>query len=107
LKETTIERMHSVFRRYPQIDKAVLYGSRAKGNYKNGSDIDLAIHGKELSLFLVNKLLIEIDDLMLPYTFDISIFADIDNPDLIDHIKRVGMNFYEKPFQDSTASETD
>ncbi|MBU1171821.1 MAG: hypothetical protein KKD44_19885 [Proteobacteria bacterium] len=52
-------------------------------------------------------LFLEIDDLLLPYSFDISIFADIDNPDLIDHIKRVGMIFYEKPFQDSKASETD
>ncbi|MBU1013804.1 MAG: nucleotidyltransferase domain-containing protein [Bacteroidetes bacterium] len=81
-------------------------------NYKKGlsqikSAVDLVIHGKVLSLLFLNKLLLEIDDLLLPYTFDISIFADIDNQDLIDHIKRVGMIFYEKPFQDSTAAKTD
>lgn len=50
LKEAAIQKICGVFARYPQIEKAVIYGSRAKGNYKNGSDIDLTTHGKDLTL---------------------------------------------------------
>lgn len=45
LKDTSIQKIRGVFARYPQVEKAVLYGSRAKGNYKNGSDIDLTLRG--------------------------------------------------------------
>jgi uncharacterized protein len=97
LKETTISRIHAVFARHPQVEKAILYGSRAKGNFKNGSDIDLTLIGKEdLNLELLYRIIDEIDDLLLPYTFDLSIFHQISDPDVIDHIKRVGVVFYEK-----------
>ncbi len=97
LKETTIEKICGVFAKYPQVDKAVIYGSRAKGNYKNGSDIDLTLYGgEELTLKILYKILAEIDDLLLPYTVDLSIFLDLCNPDFIDHIQRVGVVFYEK-----------
>ena len=71
-----------------------MYGSRAKGNYKPGSDIDLTLKGKELNLKLLNKISLELDDLLLPYTFDLSIYHHIKQPDLIDHIVRVGKVFY-------------
>jgi predicted nucleotidyltransferase len=45
LKESVIRKICSVLARYPQVEKAILYGSRAKGNYKNGSDIDLTLRG--------------------------------------------------------------
>ncbi|MFZ2633020.1 MAG: nucleotidyltransferase domain-containing protein [Desulfosalsimonadaceae bacterium] len=96
LKEEVIKKINDVFAAYPQIEKAILYGSRAKGNFKKGSDIDLTLDGAGLNIFVINKILIEIDDLLLPYTFDISIFNQINNPDLIHHIERVGVVFYEK-----------
>ena len=52
--------------------------------------------GHNLNLSLVQKIELEIEDLFLPYTFDISIFKQISNPDLIEHITRVGIVFYEK-----------
>lgn len=94
LKEKTIEQINRVFAKYPQIKKAILYGSRANSNFKNGSDIDLTLKGKGLNLSVVNKISIELDDLLLPYSFDISIFTKISNPDLVEHIKRVGVVFY-------------
>jgi predicted nucleotidyltransferase len=94
LKQKVIEQINSIFRKYPQVEQAVIYGSRAKGNFKKGSDIDLVLRGKALDLSLANKISIEIDDLLLPYSFDISILGQIDNPDLIDHIKRRGNVFY-------------
>ena len=96
LKEATIEKIITVFSQYPNIQKVLLYGSRAKGNYRNGSDIDLTLIGKNISYAQLSKIDIQIDDLLLPYCFDISIFKDIENLYLIDHINRVGLIFYEK-----------
>jgi predicted nucleotidyltransferase len=92
-----VQKICDVLSHYPQVEKAILYGSRAKGNYKNGSDIDLTLHGNtELSLNILYKILDEIDDLLLPYTIDLSIFTDIGDPDVIDHIQRIGVTFYDK-----------
>lgn len=96
LKESVIEQITAVFAKYPNVEEAVLYGSRAMGNYKNGSDIDVTLKGNDLTLSVSNKICINLDDLPLPYTFDISIFSQIDNPDLIQHIDRVGIVFYRR-----------
>lgn len=95
LKESTIDRINAVFSQYPDIEKVVLYGSRAKGNYREGSDIDLTLMGDALSHTQLNRIETQIDDLLLPYTIDLSIFKHIDNANLIDHIRRVGVVFYE------------
>lgn len=95
LSETTISSIREIFTHFPEIEKAIIYGSRAKGNYKNGSDIDLTLLGNSLNLNISNKLEIALDDLMLPYTFDISIFHHISNTELISHIHRNGKVFYE------------
>jgi len=50
LSDKTITKIHQVFNQYPEIDKAILYGSRAKGAHRTGSDIDLTLAGKELTL---------------------------------------------------------
>lgn len=96
LKKEILHRIKNVFSNYPQVNEVLLYGSRAMGNYKNGSDIDLTIKGSGLNLSVLNKIDLELDDLLLPYTFDLSIFNHIDNPDLIDHINRVGKVLYKK-----------
>jgi predicted nucleotidyltransferase len=97
LKETTINKICAVLARYPQVEKAALYGSRAKGNYKNGSDIDLTLcGGEDLTLDVLYKIMDEIDDLLLPYTIDLSVFNNIGDPDVIEHIQRVGVMFYDK-----------
>lgn len=92
----SIEAIKSVFAHYPQIDKAILYGSRAKGTYGKGSDIDLTLEGNLLTLTLLNKVESELDDLLLPYQLDLSIRHKIENTDLQDHIERVGKLFYNK-----------
>ena len=97
LKESTITKICGVFAKHPQVDKAILYGSRAKGNYKNGSDIDLTLYGgNELTMDVLYKIMTAIDDLLLPYTIDLSIFHHIGDSDMIEHIQRVGVTFYEK-----------
>jgi hypothetical protein len=66
------------------------------GTYRNGSDIDITLLGENLSNQTIFGIQDEIEELYLPYSFDISIFDRIDNEDLIDHIRRVGKVFYEK-----------
>jgi predicted nucleotidyltransferase len=94
LKPKTVESLHSVFRNHPHIQKAILYGSRAKGTANLGSDIDLTLVGDKLTTTELLKIETEIDDLMLPYKIDLSLLAQIDNPDLIEHIQQLGQNFY-------------
>jgi predicted nucleotidyltransferase len=97
LKETTNLQICEVLARYPHIDKAILYGSRAKGNFRNGSDIDLALcGGADLTLEVLYKIMNDLDDLLLPYTIDLSIFEQINDSDIIEHIQRVGVTFYDK-----------
>ena len=94
LDDKVVEKIRAVFSHYPGIEQAILYGSRAKGNYRNGSDIDLTFIGNGLSPETLYRLDQELDELLLPYTFDLSLFTDIDHQGLRDHIARVGKVFY-------------
>ena len=96
LPKEAVEEIHSVLSGYSQIEEAILYGSRAKETARKGSDIDLVLKGKDLDLHLLNQICLELDDLLLPYRIDLSLFKSIENPDLIDHINRVGKIFYKK-----------
>lgn len=96
MKTGTIDCINGVFSKYPEVHEVILYGSRAKGNYRPGSDIDLTMKGTGLDLRLMSRISLEIDDLLLPYIVDLSIFAHIDNKALLDHIGRVGKVFYAK-----------
>ena len=96
LETSTIEKILGIFQQYAEIECVILYGSRAKGNYRSGSDIDLTLVGKELSHQQLLSIEHQLDDLLLPYLFDLSVFSHIEDPDVIAHIKRVGLIFYEK-----------
>lgn len=96
LPPESVEKLCSVFLSHPQIEKVVLYGSRALGTYRESSDIDLTVVGTNADLTLLLELENEIDDLLLPYKVDISLMSKIDNPNLIDHINRVGIPFFQR-----------
>ena len=96
LPEHAIARICAVFAAHPEIEKAVLYGSRAKGNFKPGSDIDLTLYGTGLTDALLLDLLVELDDLLLPWMIDLSLFASLHHPALQEHIERVGELFYQR-----------
>ena len=96
LSETTVERIRGVLAHYPMVEKAVLYGSRAKGTHRPGSDIDLTLCGSGLDHTLLTRIDIELDDLLLPYQIDLSLFSSLTHPALLDHIRRVGMVIYER-----------
>lgn len=96
LEEMTLQKIISVFVQFPAIEKVVLYGSRAKGTFRNGSDIDLTFYGENLKLQTIYRIDEALDDCMTPYMFDLSIFTHISNDDLIKHIERCGVVIYEK-----------
>ena len=91
-----INRIKNIFISKSEIEEVLLYGSRAKGNYKPNSDIDLTIKVNKVTPDLLNKISIQLDDLFLPYTFDISLYDQIKNDDILEHINRVGIVFYKK-----------
>ena len=93
LSTEDINKIKEVIARFPEVERVIIYGSRAKGNYKLASDIDLTLVGEKLTLSLLQSLENDMDDLLLPYKFDISIFHQISNPDLLNHIERVGKEF--------------
>ena len=97
LSEQTLQKIHSVLIQYPQVEKVVLYGSRARDDYRNGSDIDLTLYGgEELTHTVVSQIVVDLDDQLLPYTIDLSIFKNIRNPNMIKEIERVGKVFYRR-----------
>jgi predicted nucleotidyltransferase len=88
--------IQQVFARYPVIEQVIIYGSRAKGNYRPGSDIDLTLLGKKVGNMVLSRVLVDLDELNTPYLMDISIFEQIESPDLIQHIQRAGQVFYDR-----------
>ena len=94
LREDIIKKINNIFSGYTEIEKAVIYGSRAKGNPKPGSDIDLTLFGEGLTADILLNIARDLDDLLLPYTIDLSIYHHIKNAELLDHIKRVGKVFF-------------
>ena len=96
LPERTVAQICAALAQYPAVERAVLYGSRAKGNYKPGSDIDLTLFGVGLTSRLCATIAEALDDLLLPYTIDLSVFAELKHPELEAHIQRVGVVFYKR-----------
>ncbi|SIT98215.1 Nucleotidyltransferase domain-containing protein [Epilithonimonas bovis DSM 19482] len=96
LSKKDILKIYSVFEKYSQVDKVIIFGSRVKGNYKPYSDIDLTLIGENLSQKILYDIQLSLDDLLLPYIFDINIKEKITNPELIDHINRLGEIFFER-----------
>ena len=99
LSVATIDKIHGVLAQHPSVQRAVIYGSRAKGNFKPGSDIDLtlfAAEGKDINHRELADILDEVDDLLLPYTMDLSVFEHLNHDKLREHIERVGVVFYRR-----------
>jgi len=95
LPDRTLDTLNSIFRKYPGIRQVILYGSRAKGNYRNGSDIDLSLQtGNNFSFTDLLRIAGDFDDSDMPYFVDVSIYNELLNPDLKAHIDRAGKTLY-------------
>lgn len=96
LMDNEWEQMQRLFSSNSKIEKAILYGSRAKGNHKEFSDVDITLTGEGLSQTDLIRLHTLFSDSSLPYIFDLSIFSKIKNLQLIDHIERRGIVIYQR-----------
>jgi predicted nucleotidyltransferase len=97
LVEGDLQNVVSVLIQFPEVELASVFGSRAKGNYKNGSDVDIALKGKQLSFMIVariNSILNE--ETSMPYRFDVLNYETITNNELKEHIDRIGLVIYNK-----------
>lgn len=94
LSDETVAQIRAVFRRFPEVREAILFGSRAKGVQKRGSDIDLALVGPELTWRTLGRIEDALDDLLLPYRFSLIIYNEKTDPAVAAHIQRVGYSFY-------------
>ena len=97
LSARTLQEIHDVFSHYPEVEEAVLYGSRAKGTYRNGSDIDVTLHGSAaLTRTVLSRIANDFYEGTLPYKFDLSIFNNLGNPEMVAEIQRDGVALYKK-----------
>ena len=96
LSKGTINKINQVFACFPEVEQATIYGSRAKGNYRPGSDIDVTLFGANLDQRQCADIADQLDDLLLPYMIDLSVFHLLDHEELKEHINRVGKVFYQK-----------
>ena len=94
LSDRTMQTLVGIFAKQPAICEAIVYGSRAKGNYREGSDIDISLNAPDLSFAALGSMMGELEDSDIPYLVDLSKLQDIKNPALIDHIRRVGKVLY-------------
>ncbi|MCA1950706.1 MAG: nucleotidyltransferase domain-containing protein [Treponema sp.] len=102
LEEADLSYIVAVLQQFPEIQKAYIFGSRAKGTYRTGSDIDIAIAGPSITFSTVSKLHALLEDQgPLPYFIDIIHYEEIKNPALKEHIDRVGKLIYEVPVRTS------
>lgn len=95
LSESAIDKIQSVFKLYPEIPQVKIYGSRALQTQRENSDIDLVIMGA-INDSLLLKIHFELDELPLPYVFDVSIYPRITHAGLKEHIDKYGQLFYER-----------
>jgi uncharacterized protein len=79
-----------------KLSRVVLYGSRAKGNFSPGSDVDLALTGDDLELNDIINYKVKLDNLPLMQRIDLVIYDQIKEPALVDHIDRVGFVLYQR-----------
>lgn len=94
LSPATVAAIRAVLTRYPEVESAILYGSRAKGTHRPGSDIDLTLTGDDLGHALLTRIKNDLEDLPLPYQIDLSLLSSLTHPALLDHIRRVGVPFH-------------
>lgn len=91
-----LEKIRLIFTRYGKVNKVLLFGSRAMGNHKPGSDVDLAIQGNNINLNDIISLSIQFDDLDSLVNFDLLSYSSINDPAVLDHINRVGVTVFDR-----------
>ena len=95
IKDDYWKRLETVLVSHKNIEKVILYGSRAKGTNRMYSDVDIVLVGEKINNREYTNIIQEIDDLLLPFIFDISVYYSIKDSNLIESINRTGVIIYE------------
>ena len=96
LNDTELQALRTTLASIPEVEEAIIYGSRARGTNRVASDIDITLKGNSLTYLQLALLDARIDDLYLPYFVDLSLFSMLKNPDLLESIDREGKVLYKK-----------
>ncbi len=97
LQERDINYILEAVKKYPEIEEVILFGSRAMGNYKKGSDVDLALIGENIDQHTIRRMTDDLNEVYpLPYFFDVVNYHAITNEALQEHINTVGKSIYKK-----------
>lgn len=96
LPDTTLTAIRQILADFPAVEKAILYGSRAKGDYRHGSDIDMTLVGDELDFRILGEIAARLEDSPIPYQVDLSLWNQLDHAGLREHIERVGVVLYQR-----------
>ena len=96
LPDAALAAIRQVLTSHPEVEAAILYGSRALGRHRPASDIDLTLIGPAISAATLAHIDAELDDLLLPWMIDLSCLASIDHAALLAHIERAGVELYRR-----------
>ena len=96
LPESAIQAIQQVLAAHPEVEQAIVYGSRAMGRQRPASDIDLTLIGPAISAASLARIDADLDDLLLPWMIDLSCLASIHHPALLAHIERAGLELYRR-----------
>lgn len=96
LTQFTIDRIREILGRYPQVQKVILFGNRARGDYGDKTDIEIALEGDDIDISLLFMIDNDLVDLLLPYEVDLIRLSRVKNPELKEHIEEEGISLFEK-----------
>ena len=97
LQQPDLDIILAVLGEFPNVKEAIIFGSRAKGNFRNGSDVDIAIKGVNLNQEIVSTISYRLnEETILPYKFDILDYKSIRNSKLTENINKIGITVYKK-----------
>ena len=97
LKTKDLNQITAIIRTFPEVTQAIIFGSRAMGNHKNGSDVDIVLKGTLINDKIVTQINYQLNEvLLLPYFFDVVHFESIENQDLVEHINQYGQVFFKR-----------
>ena len=96
LPDAALTAIRQVLANHPEVEAAILYGSRALGRHRPASDIDLTLIGPAINAASLARIDADLDDLLLPWMIDLSCLASIDHPALLAHIERAGLELYRR-----------
>ncbi len=97
LPQAAVGAIQQVLASHPEVEAAILYGSRALTRHRPASDIDLTLIGPAISAVALARIDADLDDLLLPWIIDLSAYSAIRHPALLEHIQRAGLELYRRP----------